>query len=181
MADPSIEIRQLTADEIPLFAEHLARHCAESGQDDDYIFMPYDPPGPDAPKGPDEDKMLLDVTKLGWQRWFAAFDADRIVGHVNLKSDPLATGLHRCELGLGIERSHRGAGLGRELMETAIGFARDTKSIDFVDLKVFGHNTGAKRLYDTLGFIEIGLVKDRFRIRGEKIDDYIMTLDVSRS
>ena len=81
-------------------------------------------------------------------------------------------------MGIGIERAFRGQGLGRKLMETAIEFARETPSIEWVDLRVFSHNLNARALYQALGFVEVGVVRDRVRIEGESIDDVMMTLNV---
>jgi RimJ/RimL family protein N-acetyltransferase len=64
-------------------------------------------------------------------------------------------------------------------MTRAIAFAADAEPIHWLDLKVFGHNTPARALYRSLGFVEIGTVADRFRIEGVSIDDVLMTLDVS--
>ena len=103
----------------------------------------------------------------------------RVVAHVNLKGDGLATGLHRCELGIGIEEAYRSAGLGRRLMGTAIDFARHAPSLNWLDLRVFSHNTPARVLYISLGFKEVGTWFDRFRISGQSIDDILMTLNVA--
>ena len=97
---------------------------------------------------------------------------------MDLKGDALAAGLHRSELGIGIERSYRGRGLGRQLMQVAIDFALGAATLDWLDLKVFAHNTPARALYRSLGFEEIGTVIDRFRIGGVSVDDVLMTLAV---
>lgn len=173
-------IRALARADGPLFDTHFARHCAESGRGDIH-FMPF-APGDGGPRGLTFERLVLALDAPDWQRWFAAFhDGEkRIVGHVDLKGDGLRTGLHRCELGIGIERPFRGQGLGRRLMQHAIDFCRQAPSIDWLDLKVFGHNSVARALYRSLGFIEVGTVADRFRIEGTSVDDVLMTLDVGR-
>ena len=181
----ALSIRPLTAVDVPLFDEHFARHRGESGRGD-YHFMPFAPNDEDGPKGLDARLFELPLTTPGWQRWWVAWSPDplssdrgQIVGHVDLKGDHLKAGLHRCELGVGIERDHRGRGLGAELMEVAIEFTRTAENIDWLDLRVFGHNANARALYMKLGFMEIGRVTDCFRIEGESLDDVMMTLDVS--
>ena len=111
-------------------------------------------------------------------RFVAVSDGNDIVGHVDLKGDHLKTGLHRCELGIGIERPYRGRGLGRRLMETAIEFARAADTLSWMDLRVFSHNVAGRALYRSLGFSEVGTLVDRFRIDGQRIDDVVMTLKV---
>ena len=119
------------------------------------------------------------MTAPGWQRWFVAVTArGSIVGHVDLKGSRLKTGMHRCLLGIGIERGYRRRGLGRRLMTAAIEFARSAESLSWVDLAVFANNAPARALYKTLGFVEIGTLEDRFRIEGLAIDDVMMSLKV---
>ena len=133
------------------------------------------------PKGLTADALARPLSETGWQRCFVALSADesKIVADVNLKGDALRTGLHRCEIGIGIERAYRRQGLGRRLMATAIEFAAATKVLEWIDLKVFAHNTPARNLYQALGFVEVGTVRDRFRIGGQSIDDVLMTVDLA--
>jgi len=177
MGDVLIEL--VGSDDLTLLAEHNARHRAESGRGELH-FMPFVPGEEAGPRKRRPEPLGLPLSEPGWERVFAAFadGRSRIVGEVNLTGDALRTGLHRCELGIGIERSHRGHGLGRRLMQTAIDFVREAPEIAWLDLKVFAHNKAARALYAALGFQEVGTVVDRFRIEGESIDDVIMTLDV---
>ena len=143
--------------------------------------MPHEPGNSQWPKPIDVEKLALGTDQPGWQRWWLVRDPSGtgIVGHVNLLGDRLPTALHRCELGIGIERDYRGRGLGRRLMNQALDFARNSPSLHWVDLKVFAHNTRAIDLYTRLGFVEVGRVPDRFRIEGLAVDDVIMVLDVN--
>lgn len=174
------EIRALGNADLTLFEEHFTRHRAESGRGEGH-FMPFAPDDPRGPAGMDPRRLDMPLHAPGWQRWFGAFtdNGARIVGHVDVKGEVLAAALHRCELGIGIERAHRGRGLGRRLMQHAIDLARQAESLDWLDLKVFAHNAPARALYRSLGFIEVGTITDRFRIDGQRIDDVVMTLNVS--
>lgn len=170
-------IRPLSSRDRAAFEAHFARHRAESGQGGDVHFMPFEPGDPLGPSGLDGDALTRPLSDLRWQRWFVAFSDHRnIVGHVNLTGDTLRVGRHRCELGIGIERSHRARGLGRRLMTTAMEFAEASGSLAWIDLRVFAHNVPARALYRALGFEEIGTIADRFRIGGTSVDDVMMTL-----
>ncbi|MFK7915807.1 MAG: GNAT family N-acetyltransferase [Pseudomonadales bacterium] len=173
-----IAIEPLSAATLPAYQAHFARHRAESGLGDIH-FMPFDPDDPDGPRGLDSEAWQWPLQRPGWQRWFLAIAADGlVVGHVDLKSAPLKTSLHRVTLGIGIERPYRGAGLGRRLMQVAIRFAEEQPELDWLELQAFAHNSPGLALYQSLGFKEIGRVRDRFRIRGQHIDDVHMTLAV---
>ncbi len=113
----------------------------------------------------------------GWFRlWIARDREGEIVGHIDLSGGRLLTELHRCELGMGIERAHRGLGLGPALMDAALAWARDSGTIAWVELGVFSTNPRARRLYEGFGFTQIGYVPDRFRVDETVIDDVRMAL-----
>lgn len=172
-----IHIRAATAADQSLLQNHLLRHRAESGRGDIH-FMPFAPGDSDAPAGLNAASLSLALDSRSWQRWFVAIVDGQVVGHVSLKGDDLNTGLHRCELGIGVERTHRDQRIGIALMNTAIDFARSADELSWVDLLVFAHNTRARALYRSLGFIEVATLVDRFRIEGESVDDVVMALAV---
>lgn len=170
-------IRAVTLDDRQRFQEHIARIHAESARDDP--FTPVTPADNLDPAKQDHAAFARPLTEPKWRRAFVIVIEDgSFVGHADLKGDQFLAGLHRCELGIGIERPYRRLGLGRSLMERAIGLARDAKTIQWVDLYVFGHNAAARALYKDLGFEETGTVRDRFRIRGRSVDDVGMTLKI---
>jgi RimJ/RimL family protein N-acetyltransferase len=175
----NIDIRALTSQTIPLLTEHFQRHRAESGTGGVH-FMPFAADDPDGPTGASADRAFWPLDWPGWQRWFCAHEisSGKIVGHVDLKSDPLKTGLHWIHLGIGIESAYRGQGLGEKLIDSAIGFAKQQHTIACIELRVFANNRPAIALYRKKGFVEIGTLKDRFRLPGQSIDDMIMVLDV---
>jgi RimJ/RimL family protein N-acetyltransferase len=172
-----LAITALTADLVPLLREHFTRLRADSGKDGLH-FMPFAPGAPDGPKGPDPLKFVLPVSEPGWARCFALWneDCNEIIGHVDLAGGRLATEAHRCVLGIGIEARWCGRGLGQRLMRAAIDFAAAQPTLDWIELYVFGNNTRAQRLYQRMGFTEVGRVPDRFRIGAAVIDDIIMVL-----
>ncbi len=173
-----LPIRPLLVDDLPAMKSHIDRHAAESGRDGDYHFMPFAPGGTSGPTLPGPAPLLRGLDEPGWQRWFVAVAPDdAFVGHVDLKGDGLRTGMHRCMLGIGIERPFRGSGLGSRLMATAIAFAREAEQLDWIDLCVFGQNKPALALYAAIGFEQVGAIEDRFRIDDDIIDDILMTLN----
>ncbi|MEX2129998.1 MAG: GNAT family protein [Pseudohongiellaceae bacterium] len=178
-AASACSIRPLKDADVAFYLAHFARHREESGRGD-YHFMPFEPGDSNGPRGPNLDKLAQQLTEPGWQRYWIAVDElqQRIIGHVNLKGSPLRSALHRCELGIGIERAWRGQGLGLRLMTVAIDFAQQSPSIAWIDLGVFAHNHNAVSLYRKLGFKELITIEDRFRVEGAAIADIMMTLNL---
>ena len=170
-----MRIEALRAETVERLKAHLARHRLESGNGQAH-FMPFDPADPNGPKGLNEAATELPYNALGWQRWYVLIDdGDEVVGHVSLKSDALRAGLHRCELGIGIEDAYRGQGHGERLMVQAMQHASNVESLAWIDLHVMQANTGAIALYEKLGFRTNGRTEDRFRIQGEELGDLLMS------
>jgi RimJ/RimL family protein N-acetyltransferase len=171
-------IRALTLDDLMRFQEHMVRIRAESGRGGDAPFTPVTPADRRDPTV-DVEAFARALTEPKWRRAFGLVTEEgEIVGATELKGDEFRAGLHRCELGIGIERPYRRLGFGRRLIESAIEFARVSGTIEWIDLFVFGHNVAARALYKNLGFKEGGTVADRFRIDGRSVDDVIMSLKI---
>jgi ribosomal protein S18 acetylase RimI-like enzyme len=171
-------IRMLTDTDFPTLFGHICRHGDESGRDGDVVFRPR------------SQHEVMDEVALGqrhrgawargldtplWLRTWGVFVDNTIVGHLDLNGGRLPAELHRATLGMGLERRARRKGFGRQMIETAIAFGRSNK-LAYLDLGVFAHNTVARKLYASMGFVEVGYVKDQFRVDGVTIDDVAMTL-----
>lgn len=71
------------------------------------------------------------------------------------------------ELGIYIgERSGRGRGLGKEVMQLALAYAFRDVNLHKVYLKVLASNANAIRLYESCGFVKEGILREQFWARG---------------
>ncbi len=173
---PAHHVRAMRRDDADALGEHLRRHKAESGIDGIH-FMPYLPNSGDGPSSADLEATDIAIGEPGWQRWFVVEAGDgRIVGHLDLRGDRLRTANHRCALGIGIETAYRSAGIGRQLIQCAIDFARAHPPLAWIELWVFGHNAAAIALYQRMGFETIGTTPDQFRFGEQRVDDLHMVL-----
>ena len=168
----------LSVTDFPALFGHTCRHADESGRDGDVIFRPR------------SKHEVLDEVQIGqrvraawgrglheplWLRTWGVVVDNAIVGHLDLTGGRLAAELHRATLGMGVERRARKKGNGRAMLKTAIDWARANR-LAWLDLGVFAHNAVARALYRSLGFVEVGYVKDQFRVDGAVIDDVQMAL-----
>jgi RimJ/RimL family protein N-acetyltransferase len=163
---------------LPLLVAHIARHSRESGQDGDPIFRPR------SSDAPIDELATIERHRAGWalpldepywlRTWGLVVDG-QIRGHVDLHGGRLPSEFHRAMLGMGVERPHRGRGHGPALLAAAIDWARRTE-LAWLDLGVFAHNARARRLYASVGFVEVGTTRDRYRVDGAAIDDVAMAL-----
>ncbi|WP_314411199.1 GNAT family N-acetyltransferase [Streptomyces kroppenstedtii] len=99
----------------------------------------------------------------------------RLVGYVRLGfPTPLASNAHVRQIqGLAVADEARGHGVGRALVRAAVEEAR-RRGARRITLRVLGHNTPARRLYESEGFAVEGIQLEEFRLAGEYVDDVLM-------
>jgi RimJ/RimL family protein N-acetyltransferase len=125
-------------------------------------------------------RLAKDLDEPLWGRVWALYAPDgHIAGHLELRGGRIPSELHRATLGMGIMRAYTGRGHGGRLVEAAIAWARDEAKLAWIDLGVFAGNTPARKLYERMGFVEIGTREDAFRIEDDVvIDDVMMVLEL---
>ncbi|MFE2304367.1 GNAT family N-acetyltransferase [Streptomyces sp. NPDC059445] len=99
----------------------------------------------------------------------------RVVGYLRLGfPTPLACNAHvRQILGLAVADEARGAGVGRALLRAACEEAR-RQGARRITLRVLGHNTPARALYASEGFVVEGVLPGEFLLDGAYVDDVLM-------
>lgn len=166
------------ADASQVFA-HFKRHSAESGNGD-IIFKPMtgnELSGEVSYLKKVEKIWSLSTSALGWEAfWILESATKETLGHISLHSLGMEASKHRAMLAMGIERKARGQGFGRQLALAAINWAKTEPGLNWIDLRVFAHNEAARTLYQSLHFVETGIVQDLFRVSGQSIDDIRMCL-----
>jgi ribosomal protein S18 acetylase RimI-like enzyme len=171
-------VRQLGDADLGALVDHLCRNALESGRDGDAYARPRplaDQPDPLLLARELAKAWLTPVGVPGWERHFGAFDGATLVGHLDLRGGLLGSEQHRATLGIGLQRPWRRRGLGRRLCDAAIAWAR-VQQLAWIDLGVFADNAGAIALYRELGFEQLSVHVDRFRVDGRSLDDVTMTL-----
>jgi ribosomal protein S18 acetylase RimI-like enzyme len=124
---------------------------------------------------------------LGAERdWIAGMDGrrrvlyvaevgGRVVGAADVRSSPFKKEAHTRTLGIAIIREFRGLGIGKALMEACLDFCRRTE-VEKVSLEVFSTNKAAISLYTRMGFELECVHRGKFKIRGEYVDEWSMSL-----
>ena len=78
---------------------------------------------------------------------------------------------HTGEFGVSVHPQFQGRGIGRQLINTLLNWAKSNSAIEKVYLKVFSTNQTAIELYRDLGFIEEGRhIKAVKQLNGEYVD-----------
>ncbi|MBB5933385.1 GNAT family N-acetyltransferase [Streptomyces zagrosensis] len=99
----------------------------------------------------------------------------RVAGYIRLlPPTPLAANAHVRQIqGLAVDEWARGRGVGRGLLHAACAEARRQGAVRLT-LRVLGHNTPARRLYEAAGFAVEGVLAGEFLLEGAYVDDVLM-------
>jgi len=83
---------------------------------------------------------------------------------------------HRGTVAMSVLKKYWGIGVGTALLNALVDFAKNTGTLEILDLGVRADNTRAINLYTKIGFKEIGRYPKFFKINGEYYDDILMNL-----
>ncbi|APY88667.1 N-acetyltransferase [Streptomyces alfalfae] len=99
----------------------------------------------------------------------------QLVGYVKLGlPTPLFSNAHVRQIqGFLVAEEARGRGVGRRMMRATLDEARRQRARR-ITLRVLGHNTPARRLYESEGFVIEGVLPGEFLLEGEYVDDVLM-------
>jgi ribosomal protein S18 acetylase RimI-like enzyme len=86
-----------------------------------------------------------------------------VVGHLLLDPMPLAANSHICTLTVVVYPKWQRLGIGRELLSFAIQWARMSAKVEKIELMVRASNEPAIRLYQSMGFVEEGRIRNRVK------------------
>ncbi|MDQ3591931.1 MAG: GNAT family N-acetyltransferase [Actinomycetota bacterium] len=98
-----------------------------------------------------------------------------VAGYVQLKqTSPVPSHEHVLLInGLAVHPDHQRSGIGRQLVEAAVEEAK-RRGVRKLSLRVLGPNTGARTLYEALGFGVEGVLQGEFLLDGTYVDDVLM-------
>jgi RimJ/RimL family protein N-acetyltransferase len=104
-----------------------------------------------------------------------AFSGPQLIGIAGFYIQPGPKHAHKGMLwGMYVRPHHRGTGLGRVLVGTIVEHAR--RHVEVLQLFVVSDNLPARRLYQSLGFVEYGIERHATKYRGRYHDDVLMAL-----
>ncbi len=109
---------------------------------------------------------------------FIALLDGEIAGFVNFRGGARLRKRHEGEMGISVRQKYWGLGIGNQLMDVLIDWARETKIIRKINLLTRADNETAIRLYEKFGFQKEGLITRDLYIKGIFYDAFIMGLPV---
>ncbi|MEU4804236.1 GNAT family N-acetyltransferase [Actinosynnema sp. NPDC023587] len=115
-------------------------------------------------------------------RVVVAADGHRVLGTANMYANRPGPGNHIASGSLMVARRARGAGVGRALVTDMVAWARRNGFAAIQFNAVVDTNTAAIRLYESLGFITLGVAPGAFRHPADgHVGLRIMWLDLRQS
>lgn len=175
-------ITELNKESLDNFLSYLATHISENGLNGTDLFLPLtleQSKISNELKSKFEDGLNKEYGENGWRKtWLAINHENNIVGHADIRSNNHLNAGHRVLLGMGVDSNHRRQGTGLNLLTTIIDYCKANPKISWIDLEVIANNTKAKSLYCQIGFSQVGLTEDMFRIDNISYDYIGMTLNV---
>lgn len=121
----------------------------------------------------DERRYLKSVFRHPDAAVFVAEEGGGIVGRISLSRDPHPASRHIADLGLMVAEEQRRRGIGRLLLDAAVGWAR-VSEISKLELHVFPWNEPALQLYESFGFEREGYRKQQYAREDELVDAILM-------
>lgn len=177
-----ITIQELNKENLYDFFDYLAFHISENGLDGASLFLPLSriqSTLSEALKSKFEDGLTKNFGEQGWRKtWLAINQENKIVGHADIRSNNQLNAEHRVALGMGVDRYFRREKIGQGLLDHVINYCKANPEIGWLDLEVMANNEKAKRLYEKMGFRQVGLIEDMFRIDNTSYNYIHMTLAV---
>lgn len=177
-----IVIKELDSERLEDFFQYLTIHISENGQNRTNLYFPLSR----------EQSILSNdlmikfkeglnkvIGESGWRKvWVALNQENKIVGHIDIRSNNQLNSEHRVLLGMGVDIKFRSLKIGQRLLEFIIEYCRNNPKISWLDLEVMTKNIPAKSLYEKMNFEHLSTTKDMFRINNISYDYTSMTLNV---
>lgn len=122
-----------------------------------------------------EEEVIISAHLAAPNRIFiAATIDDEIVGILNVNASAKPRLQHNGEFGISVLKKHWSKGIGRHLMEAMLNWAERTPIIRKLSLKVLANNKTAFQLYQRMGFVQEGHLKEDTFVKGVYQDAYVM-------
>lgn len=107
---------------------------------------------------------IAEVTAHPARLSIVCVDGNDVIGELDLRGFKLRRMAHRARIGLSVRSDWREQWIGRELIRSALDWAREHPEIERVELGVFAHNHRAIAVYTKMGFVKASRRAKEFKI-----------------
>ncbi|MDV3429636.1 MAG: GNAT family N-acetyltransferase [Bacillota bacterium] len=123
-----------------------------------------------------EEKIISSMQDKNNSIMLLALIDGKIAGNCTFRAGERIRIIHTGEFGITVRKEYWGLGIGTYLLETLIYWAKETKIIRKINLRVRTDNYKAIKLYEKFGFEKEGIIRRDFLIEGKFYDSILMGL-----
>ncbi|GHO89230.1 GNAT family N-acetyltransferase [Dictyobacter formicarum] len=156
------------AEQLLVFVEQIA------GESENITFGP----GEFGMTVEEERAFLQQVATIPTSLYLVAEVAGEIAGTLTFSTGKRSRIRHAGEFGVSVLRKYWNLGIGRHLLTYLISWARQTRIIRKINLRVRVDNLAAIHLYEKAGFVQEGRISREFYLHDQFIDVYHMGLEI---
>ncbi len=125
----------------------------------------------------EEEKAFLTKSNLADNSFFLVAEIHgEIVGILNCWGSHKQAMKHTARLGISVRKAWQSKGIGTALMTAAINCAKSSSVLTRLDLQVYIDNARGIKLYEKMGFVIEGRLRNSIIRNGKYVDDYHMGL-----
>lgn len=121
-----------------------------------------------------EEEFIEDIAKMDASALFVGRVNDEIVCIGSIMAYQKERIAHNVDLAISVKKTFWRLGVGTHLMQTMIDFARKNGTTEVLHLGVKDDNVTAQKLYNKMGFEEIGRYKNFFKIEDKYYDEILI-------
>jgi ribosomal protein S18 acetylase RimI-like enzyme len=165
-----VDIRRLTESDVPMYRALRRRALVEHPE----AFLS---------DLEDEDRLTDDDWSARFRpggpgSTYGAFDEDgSLVGVVTTLRETRRKTAHKASIvGMHVAAERQGRGIGRTLLDHALGELFTAREVEVVQLCVTSGNAAARRLYTSAGFVTYGIERDAARVGNRSLDHELMAM-----
>lgn len=125
-----------------------------------------------------EEKYIESVNQSETSALFVGKVEDEIICVGSIMASTRNRIAHHCELAISVKQKYWGMGVGTQLMQTMIEYAKNNEITEIIHLGVKSDNEMAIQLYKKMGFKEYGRFERFFKINGAYYDEVLMNLNL---
>ncbi|MFA5513386.1 MAG: GNAT family N-acetyltransferase [Sphaerochaetaceae bacterium] len=122
----------------------------------------------------EEERFIENTFRKENDLFIVAETNNEIVGTLSFATGPRKRTAHVGEFGMSVIKKHWGIGVGTKLINYLISWAKESKRIRKINLKVRSDNERAIHLYKKMGFVEEGLRKRDLFVNDKFYDTLLM-------
>lgn len=161
-----IDVRELVLEDAPELQRYYTRLLAEAP-----VGIFHRP----APSLDEEIEFLASHIDRCDSTVIGAFDGASLVGMMSFSAKQRPQECHAGSMGITVAADYRDRGIGSTLIAHLVDWA-PFHGIHRIEVQVFATNQRAKGLYERLGFVEEGRLRDAIAVDGAYVDEYVMSL-----